>query len=79
MKKYAVTCSCGYTVTKDANSREEAVQQLTTMMNQNEQQGVKAHYADPEWGSKHAGQPMPTPEQVAMMMEQGVHEATAMG
>ena len=79
MKKYAMTCSCGMTMTVDANSLEEAKTMYEHMMLDNDMAGAKQHWVDPQWGPKHAGQTMPTADQIKMMIGQGVHEAAAMG
>jgi uncharacterized short protein YbdD (DUF466 family) len=49
MQKYSMTCSCGDTLTVDAESREQAVAQLKAMM---DEQGIKAHM-----DAKHPGKP----------------------
>ncbi len=67
MKKYQMTCTCGDVQTVDAASHEEAVQKFKDMMTQD---AVNAHFAE-----KHAGQPVPTVDQVHANLEAQVVEA----
>ena len=65
--KYTMTCTCGDVMNIDASSQEEAVQKFKDMMTE---EAVKAHFAE-----KHAGQEVPTQDQVAMNIESSVHPA----
>lgn len=69
MKKYSFKCTCGHVVTVDANTREEAVEKMKAMMDQN---GVDQH-----WAQNHQNDTMPKPtvEQTHMMIEQNLVEA----
>lgn len=66
--KYSFTCSCGDETTVDAATREEAVQKIKDMMND---EAVAAHMAE-----KHSGQQAPTKEQVDVQIEQNVRGVT---
>jgi hypothetical protein len=68
MKKYSMTCTCGDTVSVDAESREDAVSKMTAMMTP---EAVAQHYAE-----KHAGQEVPSAEQEVAMIEETVQEVS---
>lgn len=69
MAQYAMTCTCGDTMTVDASSKEEGVEKLAEMMGP---EAVVKHFEE-----KHQGQPVPTQEQMRAGLEQSVHEVTA--
>ena len=62
MNKYSMTCTCGDTMTVDADSREQAVDKFKGMMTED---AIAQHCAD-----KHPGEPVPSKEQSDMMIEQ---------
>lgn len=64
---YSFTCTCGDTMTADAESRDEAVGKFKGMMDAN---GIAKHFAD-----KHPGQPPVSVEENNAMIEQAVKEA----
>jgi hypothetical protein len=64
--KYKMSCDCGKTVSIDANCRDEAIQKIKAIMNE---EAIKEHMA-----SDHPGQPVPTVEQVHAMIEQNLKE-----
>ena len=64
MANFSMTCTCGDTMTIEAPSRDAAVGQLKTMM---DEAGIAHHFAE-----KHPGEtPMPV-EQVHAMLDQAV-------
>lgn len=66
MMKYSFTCTCGDVMSVDAENREEAVAKLKEMMSE---KATAEHMAE-----KHAGEPVPSQEQIHMMIEQGTVE-----
>jgi len=68
MKKYSMKCSCGHVLTVDANTREEAVEKMKAMMDQNA--------LDQHWTENHQNDTMPKPtlEQAHMQIEQNMVE-----
>ncbi len=56
MNTYSMTCSCGDTMTCQADSREKAVANMQSMMTED---AIKAHM-----DSKHPGEPMMSKSQV---------------
>jgi len=64
---YSMTCSCGDVMTVQANTRDEAVKKLKSLMNE---EAVTEHMA-----RKHAGEKVPTLGQVQTMIEQGLKAA----
>jgi len=66
MMKYSMKCTCGHVFTCDATNRDEAVAKFKGMMTPDE---VQKHFAE-----KHAGQPVPSMEQVQMNIEQATVE-----
>lgn len=68
MKKFSMKCSCGHVMTVDANTREEAVEKMKTMEDQNA--------LDQHWTEKHQNDTMPKPtlEQAHMQIEQNMVE-----
>lgn len=69
MKKYSMACTCGEVMTVDAGNREEAVEKLAGMMNE---ESVAKHFSE-----KHQGQMVPNQDQVRQGLEVTVVEATA--
>lgn len=67
MMKYSFTCTCGDIMSVDAENKEEAVAKLKEMMSGEEV--IAQHMAE-----KHAGEPVPSQEQIHMMIEQGTVE-----
>ena len=61
MTTYQMTCACGDTMKVDSPTREQAVSQLKTMMNES---AVTAHMKE-----KHPGQPMIPVSQVHATIE----------
>jgi hypothetical protein len=62
MANFSMTCTCGDTLTIDASSREDAVNQLKDMM---DQAGVDRHMQE-----RHSpADPKPSVEQVHSMIE----------
>lgn len=55
---YNMTCTCGDVVSVGASTKEEAVEKMKAMMNE---EAVAKHIA-----KKHPGDPVPTQEQVAL-------------
>jgi acid phosphatase class B len=64
---YSMTCSCGDVMTIQGNTREEAVKNLKSLM---DEKAVNAHMAQ-----KHPGEKAPTVKQVHTMIEQGLKAA----
>jgi hypothetical protein len=64
MSEYSMTCSCGDVLRVEADSNEDAVSKIQSMMTE---EAMQAHMAQ-----KHAGQPVPTLAQVHAMIAQGV-------
>jgi hypothetical protein len=64
---YSMTCSCGEVMTVQGNTRDEAVKNLKSLMNE---ESVTEHM-----GRKHAGEKVPTLGQVHAMIEQGLKAA----
>ena len=52
MTKFSMTCSCGETMTMEAEDRKEAVEKFKAMMNED---SIKAHMSQ-----KHPGMPVMT-------------------
>lgn len=66
-------CTCGDVMTVDAASREEAVEKLKGIMNE---EAIAKHFAE-----KHVGEQIPSVEQSNEMIEQNAYQqpqATAM-
>jgi hypothetical protein len=63
---YEMKCDCGKTVSVEAATREEAIQQVKGIMNE---EAIKEHMA-----SEHPGQPVPTVEQAHSMIEQNLKQ-----
>ncbi len=66
--KYSMQCTCGHTITADAESKEEAIKKIKGIMTPDE---IAKHMAQ-----KHAGQPAPSNEQVYAMIEQTTQAAS---
>lgn len=68
MKKFSMKCSCGQVMTVDGMTREEAVEKMKGMMDQN--------MFDQHWMQYHQDDTMPKPtlEQAHMQIEQGLVE-----
>ena len=64
MQTFQMTCSCGDTMKVESNTREQAVSQLKTMMNE---AMVAAHMKE-----KHPGEPVMTVSQVHSAIEQSL-------
>ena len=64
MNKFSMTCSCGDTMTVEAESREEAVRQFKSMM---DEVGIKAHMTE-----KHPGEPVISVAECHAMIEKQV-------
>lgn len=64
--KYAMTCTCGEVIDVDADNKDDAVAKIKGIMNADM---VKKHMAE-----KHAGEPVPSQDQVHTMVEQGTKE-----
>lgn len=62
--KYSFTCSCGDVIPVDAATRQEAIEKAKGMMNE---KAVSKHMAE-----KHKGEPVPSMEQVEMMISQSI-------
>jgi len=61
MTTYQMTCACGDAMKVDSPTREQAVSQLKTMMNES---AVQAHFKE-----KHPGQPVIPVSQVHAIIE----------
>lgn len=61
MAKWQVTCSCGDVFDVEAEGKEAAMEAMQAKMTP---EVVAAH-----WEEKHAGQPMPSEEQMGAMLE----------
>lgn len=70
MKKYSYKCTCGHVMTLDAMSKEDAFEKFKAMMSPD---AIKLHYED-----KHPGQPLPTSEEFANNLENGIVEGEIM-
>lgn len=68
MKKFSMKCSCGHVMAVDANTREEGVEKMKTMMDQNA--------LDQHWMQYHQNDTMPKPtlDQSRMQIEQSLME-----
>lgn len=64
--KYSMTCTCGEKMSVEAANREEAIEKLKAMAGE---EATAQHMAD-----KHPGDPVPTQEQVAAMIDQNTVE-----
>lgn len=64
--KYSFKCNCGDVLTVDVETKEEAVEKIKGMMNED---AIKAHMAE-----KHPGEVAPSVEQVHAQIESGVVE-----
>ncbi len=62
-------CTCGHTITADAESREDAVAQIKDIMTPD---AIAKHMEE-----KHKGQPIPSNDQVYAMISQTTQVATA--
>lgn len=62
-----MTCTCGDTMTVDADSKEQAVEKFKEMLTEDV---IAQHCAE-----KHPGEPVPTKEQADAMIEQTTREA----
>jgi len=67
MNKFSMTCTCGDVMTMDAANRDEAVSKFQTMMTP---EMTAKHMAE-----KHAGEAVPSIEQVHAMIAQQVQAA----
>ena len=67
--QFSMTCSCGDTMSVDAESRQEAVGKFKAMMDEN---GIKAHM-----DAKHPGQPVISVAECHTMIEQQVQPVAA--
>lgn len=67
--KFQMQCNCGDIMTVDAANKEEAIAKLKAMMTQ---EAVNKHMLE-----KHSGQPVPSLDQVHMMIEQKTQEVAA--
>jgi hypothetical protein len=65
---YEMKCDCGKTVSVDAENREEAIQKMKEIMNE---EAIKEHMA-----AEHPGQPVPPVEQAHAMIDQFLKEAS---
>lgn len=66
MNKYSMTCTCGDVVSVDAENREEAIEKIKGIMNE---EMISSHMAE-----KHPGEEVPSQEQVQMMIEAQTEE-----
>lgn len=64
MMKFKMTCTCGDVMEVEAANRDAAIEMFKGMMNE---EAVAKHFAD-----KHAGQPVPSMDQVHMNIAQSV-------
>lgn len=71
MKKFSTKCSCGYVLTVDAATKEEAATKMQQMM---DQKALDAHWVEHH---KNDTMPKPTVEQAHAMLAQGVYEDTS--
>ena len=60
--KYSMQCTCGHTITVDAESKEDAISQIKGVMTPNE---IAKHM-----DQKHKGQAIPSNDQVYAMITQ---------
>ncbi|HEX9721660.1 MAG TPA: hypothetical protein VGA53_00150 [Candidatus Paceibacterota bacterium] len=67
MNKYSMTCTCGHEMTVDAESKEQAVEQLKSMMTE---EAIASHCAE-----KHPGEPVPSKEESDANIEQNTKQA----
>lgn len=67
MMKFKMTCTCGDVMEVEAANREEAIVKLKGIMND---EMVAKHMAE-----KHSGQPVPSMDQIGMMIIQGLQPA----
>lgn len=65
--KYSFTCTCGHTISVDANSRDEAVQKIKDMITPD---FISAHMSE-----KHPGEAVPSVEDMHKMVDEKVTEA----
>lgn len=66
MMKFNMTCPCGDVMEVEAATRDAAIEMFKGMM---DDAAVAKHFAD-----KHAGQPVPSMDQVHMNISQSVQE-----
>lgn len=66
MKKFSMTCTCGDVMTVEAMDQAEAVSKMKAMMTP---EAVAAHFAE-----KHAGDSVPSQEEMAAMIESNLVE-----
>lgn len=64
MNKFSMTCTCGDVMTVDAEVREGAVSRMKAMMT--------PHMVESHMVEKHPGDPVPSQDQVAAMIEKGM-------
>ncbi len=67
MEKFRMTCTCGETFDVDAENRDEAVEKIQSMLNED---AVRAHMEE-----KHPGQPVPSVGQIHQLVAQFVTAA----
>jgi hypothetical protein len=63
---YEMKCDCGKTVSVEAANRDEAIQKVKEIMNE---EAIKEHMA-----SEHPGEPVPTVEQAHARIEQNLKQ-----
>lgn len=66
---YKMTCTCGDVMTVEADSKEQADEKMKTLMNE---EAVAKHFAE-----KHAGQPVPSIDQVHANISQDLQPVAA--
>lgn len=66
--KYEMKCNCGKTVTVEAANREDAIQKVKEIMNE---EAIKEHMA-----SEHPGEPVPPLEQAHAMIGQNLKQVS---
>jgi hypothetical protein len=65
---YEMNCDCGKTVSVEAENREEAIEKVKEIMNE---EAIKEHMA-----AEHPGQQVPPVEQAHAMIDQYLKEAS---
>lgn len=69
MATYEFKCPCGDATTVEADTKEAAIEMIKAEMTEEK---VKMHMEE-----KHSGDPVPSMEDLAKMIEEGTHEVQA--
>jgi hypothetical protein len=65
---YEMKCDCGKTVSVEASDRDEAIRKVKEIMTED---AIKEHMA-----AEHPGQPVPTPEEAHVRIEQNLRQVS---